>query len=104
MKDRPLLRGVVITLLVFFFMQAVLAYGLAQVGKSSQTEQADALKKAVMQAVFTCYAIEGRYPPSTAYLKDHYGLIYDESKFIVTINTFAENLLPDIAILPEGGA
>jgi len=104
MKDKPLLKGVVITLLVFLLMQAVLAYGLAQVGKSSQTEQTDALQKAVMRAVFTCYAIEGRYPPSTSYLKDHYGLIYDENKYIVTINTFSENLLPDIAILPEGGA
>lgn len=104
MKDRSLLKGVATTLIAFILLLAMFEYGLAQMGKSSQLEITDALKSAVMQAVFTCYAIEGRYPPNTAYLKENYGLIYDENKYIVTIDSFAENLLPDVSILVEGGS
>ena len=47
--------------------------------------------------------MEGRYPESAEELCQHYGLSYDEDKYIVQLDSFASNLLPDIRILTIGG-
>jgi len=104
MRDWAWLKGVAITLLAFFLLLALFFYGFMVISEQSASEQTSALREAVMRGVLTCYAIEGRYPANTAYLKAHYGLTYDEKRFLVTIDAFAENQLPDISILVEGDA
>ena len=60
---------------------------------------------AVRNAALTCYAVEGAYPDSLQYLRDNYGLAYDESHYKVTYDAFASNLLPDIYVVEvEGNA
>ncbi|MEG0996542.1 MAG: hypothetical protein RSH26_06225, partial [Clostridia bacterium] len=56
------------------------------------------------RATMLCYAVEGRYPASVEELRAHYGLAYDESRFIVSLDGFASNLLPNISVIPVGGA
>ena len=102
MKNRSLLRGLVITLLAFGLLLGLFSFGISQVNCGSNSEQAEALRATVLRATFTCYAVEGRYPPDAAYLQAHYGLVYDPARFIVTIQAFADNILPDIAVLSEG--
>ncbi len=102
MKDHSLIRGFAITLAVFAALLVLLVMGLSRVSEQSDAEQARALQDAVLRAVVTCYAIEGRYPGDAAYLRQHYGLIYDQSRFIVAIDAFAGNLLPDISVLSAG--
>ena len=51
----------------------------------------------------TCYALEGFYPPDLEYLKEHYGLTYDESSFVVEYQPVAGNIRPDVTILEKGG-
>ncbi len=46
----------------------------------------------------SCYAIEGRYPESYAYIRDHYGVRVNEDKFYVDYRIFASNIMPDISI------
>lgn len=104
MKDRSVFRGVTVTLAAFLVLLALLLWGLNSVAARSGQEQAAALRGAVLRAVLTCYAAEGRYPPDVAYLTAHYGLTYDSKRFIVRLDAFAENLLPDISVLTEGEA
>ena len=60
---------------------------------------------AVRNAALTCYAVEGAYPESLQYMRDNYGLAYDESRYLVTYDAFASNLLPDIFVVElEGNA
>ncbi len=47
-----------------------------------------------------CYAVEGRYPPDFDYLKKHYGILVDESRYVVHYRMFASNLMPDILVIP----
>ena len=63
----------------------------------------DAAENSVRRAAILCYAVEGRYPDSAEELCQHYGLSYDENKYIVQLDSFASNLLPDIRILTIGG-
>ena len=96
-------RGIVITLLAFLAMVFALVSALSQVDERSGNEQAKILEDAVLRATLTCYAIEGRYPPNVDYLKDTYGIVYDDEKYIVTLDSFASNLLPSIYVLTQGG-
>ena len=98
------LRGLLITALVFLLLLCVLWVGLAQVDARSAREQAASLEQAVRRSAMLCYAVEGRYPASAAELRTHYGLAYDDSRFIVRLDGFASNLLPDISVIPVGGA
>ena len=54
---------------------------------------------AVRNAALTCYAVEGAYPNDVEYLRSHYGLAYDESRYFVTYDAFASNQLPEINVV-----
>ena len=81
---------------VIFFIS-----GINTVDDSTASEQAKSLESAVRRSVAQCYAVEGTYPPSLDYLKDHYGLIYDADKFYIDYTAFGSNIMPDITILPR---
>ena len=53
-------------------------------------------------AAVTCYAVEGMYPDSVDYLREHYQLSYDESRYFVTYEAFASNRIPDIYVTERG--
>jgi len=84
-------------------MVIALVSALTQVDQQSEQEQVKILTDAVFRATLTCYAIEGRYPPSAEYLKTHYGIVYNEDQYIVTLDSFASNVLPTIYVLVRGG-
>ena len=96
-------RGILVTALAFLAMILVLVFGLREVGDRNDGEQTRILESAVRRAMLTCYAIEGRYPSGVEYLKEHYGIMYDSDKYIVTLSSFASNVMPDIFVLTQGG-
>jgi len=63
------------------------------------TEEKKQLEEAIRRSVITCYAAEGSYPPDFAYVKEKYGIVVDESRYLVMYDVFAENLMPDITVL-----
>lgn len=75
---------------------------LTNTQERSGGEQAKALKDAMRRAAVSCYAIEGRYPPSLEYIVDNYGVVVNEEKFIVSYSAFAENIMPSLRVLERG--
>lgn len=67
-------------------------------GQSAQRLQQ--VEQAVRRSCLSCYALEGAYPPDLNYLKDRYGLQIDEDEYIVRYCAVAQNLMPDIYVLP----
>ena len=47
-----------------------------------------------------CYSVEGAYPDSLDYLKKHYGITWDESKYKVTYEIIAKNIRPEVKVIP----
>ena len=80
--------------ILVFFVTAV--SGLKD---GSGTEEKEQLEEVIRRSVITCYAAEGVYPPDFAYVKEKYGLVVDESRYLVVYDVFAENLMPDITVL-----
>ncbi|MDD6816014.1 MAG: hypothetical protein PUE84_06180 [Firmicutes bacterium] len=61
------------------------------------------LEETVRKTALTCYAAEGMYPPDLEYMKDRYGLHFDEKMYQVYYDVFGANLMPDITVLEKGG-
>lgn len=57
------------------------------------------LEQTLRRTAAACYAAEGFYPPSIAYMQNHYGLRYNEDEYVVRYEIFASNLMPDITVL-----
>lgn len=69
---------------------------LQQQGDARGREQ---LESVLRRTAVSCYASEGFYPPSVAYMQEHWGLQYDEETYAVHYNRFASNLMPDITVV-----
>lgn len=72
---------------------------ITRVGKSSGEAQTQFVTEAVHNAALTCYAVEGAYPTDLEYLRKHYGLAYDQSRYLVRYDAFGSNLMPDISVI-----
>lgn len=93
-----LLRGLflpvaAVVALVFF------SVALNSLSAGQSQEDLRQLEETLRRSCVACYAAEGAYPPSLAYLKDHYGLQVDETRYTVQYSAVAENLMPDITVL-----
>lgn len=75
-----------------------------KVGAASSNAETGLVQDAVRSAVLTCYAVEGAYPTSLDYLKEHYGLAYNEDAYLVIYDAFASNIMPTIRVIELGGA
>ncbi len=77
----------------------VFLYGLSSIEKTTINKQQESLETALSRNITHCYAVEGYYPPSLAYLEEHYGLTYDKSLFFVDYRPIASNIRPNVTII-----
>ena len=73
---------------------------VANLQEGQQSEGKQQLEDAVRRSAVACYAAEGIYPPNLEYLEEHYGVQIDEERYTVYYEVFAENLMPEITVLP----
>ena len=79
MNRRDIIKLVVLALVL------VLAFVLVnRIDFAQNSAETDLVRDAVRNAAVTCYAVEGAYPDSVDYLREHYQLAYDESRYFVT--------------------
>lgn len=89
----------IVALVLAAAVLACFLYALANLRRDQGAEGRDQLEAAVRQAAVACYAAEGVYPPDLDYLEEHYGLQVDETRYQVSYQIFASNLMPDITVL-----
>lgn len=89
-----ILPAAAFVILLLLFLQ-----GISSVGDTALDKQQESLETALSRSISQCYAVEGVYPPSLDYLKEHYGLTYDDDLFFVDYQVFGSNLMPDVTVL-----
>ena len=72
---------------------------LDSLNSGHEAEDLKQLEEALRRGCVACYASEGAYPQDLDYLKEHYGVQVDETRYDVHYDVFAENLMPDITVL-----
>lgn len=89
-------------LLAFCAVCACFFTGLRNLDQGQETAGRQQLEDSIRRAAVACYASEGVYPPTLDYLKAHYGIQVDNSRYAVFYEVFAENLMPDITVVELG--
>ena len=92
---RDTLRPVAFTLAVI----VMIVIGLRTTEVSSRAEGLRLLEESLMRAAVQCYAVEGSYPESLAYIEKRYGVYIDRTRYAVHYEIFASNILPDITVV-----
>ena len=59
-------------------------------------------EEGVRRAAVECYALEGFYPRTLGYLVENYGVTADDSRYVISYQYVASNLMPDITVLALG--
>lgn len=91
---RFLLTILLFLLIIWFFLQ-----GITRLSDGTVHRQKEALEQALNHCISYCYSVEGTYPESLEYLKEHYGLTYNEELFFVDYRMTGANLMPDVTII-----
>lgn len=97
-------RNYIVSIVVFIIVIGLFYYGVQSVSSRTDAEQLASLESALQQSITHCYAVEGSYPESLTYLKEHYGISYDEDKYFVDYRPSAANIMPDVTIIEKGGS
>ena len=95
---KPLILSAAVFALGLWLVMAL----VGDVGGREGEKQMELVRGAATRAALTCYAVEGRYPQSLDYLKEHYGLVYDQGRYLVFYDAFASNILPQIRVAERG--
>ena len=93
-----IIGGYLVSVAVFGVVIGVFLQGILSMSDRMAREGAETLRSAVARASVQCYAIEGRYPPSVAYLEENYGVKIDRERFDVFYEGFASNIMPSITV------
>lgn len=96
-------RNYIVSLVVFILVIGIFYFGIQSVSTRTDEEQLSSLENALQRSITHCYAVEGTYPESLAYLEEHYGISYDEDKYFVDYRPSAANIMPDVTIIEKKG-
>mgnify|MGYP000877107536 CR=1 FL=1 len=102
-KPRGANRGLWITGIVFLLLALLFVVSLTSTAQSSAARESEVLDSALRRAIVTCYAVEGRYPPSLDYIAENYGVLVDETRYSVYYDAFAANVMPTLRVTRIGG-
>ncbi len=84
----------------FILVLGLFFAGISKISSTSRTQELESLKTAIQRNIVHCYALEGQYPPSLAYMQEHFGLSYDTSRYFVDYRPSASNIMPSVTIIP----
>lgn len=95
-------RKFILSVCAFLLIVLLFYQGIESLSRGSLRRQKESLNNALNRSITYCYAVEGSYPENLDYLKEHYGLTYDEDRFFVDYKVTGSNILPDVTIIEKG--
>lgn len=101
--DIPLWRRFLPALVLALALAAALFLFTRVLGVRADGEALSLAEQNIRRAAVECYALEGFYPASLSYLREHYGVTVDEGRYLVDYTYIGSNLMPDITVLPLPG-
>lgn len=93
----------ILAICIFVAIIVIFFCGINALGNSTDTREKDSLEKALNKTITFCYATEGSYPESLNYIKENYGLVYDESKYYIDYRAMGSNIKPDVTVVELNG-
>lgn len=94
-------RSLIISIVLFLTVIILFYWGIRSLSDNTEEKEMHFLQNALNQSVTQCYAVEGFYPESLAYLEEHYHITYDRDRFFIDYQPQGENIFPVITIIPK---
>ena len=91
-------KDVLLPVVIIAAVLLTVSQGIKSMDGKYRVEQYKSATNAVNRAVVQCYVLEGRYPPNIKYLQDNYALAIDTSKYHITYDIFASNVMPTVRV------
>lgn len=92
----------IIALAVFAALIIVFCVLVMSITNKGNDREIDLVRMAVKNAALTCYSVEGAYPDDIEYLRENYGLAFNDERYVVFYDAFASNLMPSIRVVEKG--
>ena len=93
------LLPLLVPILIFAVTVVILICSIRNAGAKRSEEEMRIAKDSIMRAAVSCYAIEGEYPDTFEYLRDNYGVVINEDKYLVDYFVFASNIMPEVTVI-----
>ena len=95
--------GIIIAICAAVVLIALIAYPAAKRARRDEAEDSiQSITDTVRKRALQCYVIEGAYPESFEYLEENYGLTVNHEDYLIVYTPFAENLPPEVRVIPRG--
>ncbi|MBQ7677789.1 MAG: hypothetical protein IJT32_06100 [Lachnospiraceae bacterium] len=98
-KSKSAVTGLWCSLGLFAIVVGIFIFGTISLSSGSTKRQRESLQNALTRDIVYCYATTGKYPESLTYIKDTYGLYYNDELFYVDYKIRGSNLFPDVTII-----
>lgn len=95
-------RGPILSICIFAILFGAFFFAVEHLSEDTKDRQLESLENAIQQSIVYCYTLEGSYPESLEYMKEHYGLTYNEDLFFVDYRLLGANIMPDVTIIERG--
>lgn len=89
-KKKSFSHPMALSVLLCVVLLGLFLVSVNSLSAQTATQQQVSLENALQESVVQCYCIEGFYPESLQYLKDHYGIAYNSSQFFVDYQTLGK--------------
>lgn len=96
---KRIIESVNFSIVFFIAIIAVFVIGISMISSNNNRDEKEILEKALNKDIIHCYAVEGYYPPSLAYIEEHYGLTYNHDKYVVDYESIGNNIIPTVTIV-----
>ena len=90
-------KEIAIVLLMVLLLAGVFML-VSRLSSTQSSAQTQFVQDAVRNAALTCYAVEGAYPEDVEYLRQNYGLAYDQDRYMVSYDASMGNMVPVIYV------
>ena len=91
----------ILSVVLFLLLFLCFTFGISRISHSTDENQVELLHLAISRGITHCYATQGHYPENLEYLKENYGITYDESKYFVDYQVLGKNIYPDVTIIEK---
>lgn len=92
-------RFPLLPVLLFAFLLGLFWFGFSTLSERHQNESQALSLQSIERAIVTCYAIEGMYPPSFAYLEQNYSVRINTEKYYVDYLVLGSNIRPVVQLI-----
>ena len=89
-------------MVLFVLVIGVLLMGFNNAFSVVNDSDLSRVKQNIKDGIIECYAIEGKYPESIEYLKDNYGVYFNDESYQIHYRYLGLNMMPEFDVFIKG--